>query len=42
MTIIPAGSVFFGLDSLLGPLYLGFGYAEGGRQSLYLYLGKNL
>lgn len=39
--LIPAGSVFFGLDSLLGPLYLGFGYAEGGRHSIYLYLGKN-
>jgi NTE family protein len=39
-SLIPASSAFFGLDSLLGPLYLGFGYAEGGRRSLYLYLGK--
>ncbi|MDM8550119.1 patatin-like phospholipase family protein [Desulfobacterales bacterium HSG2] len=39
-SLIPAGSVFLGVDSFLGPLYLGFGYAEGGRNSVYLYLGK--
>ncbi|MCP4112369.1 MAG: hypothetical protein GY749_43730 [Desulfobacteraceae bacterium] len=39
-SLSPGGSAFLGLDSFLGPLYLGFGYAEGGRNSFYLYLGQ--
>ncbi|MCP4353778.1 MAG: BamA/TamA family outer membrane protein [Desulfobacterales bacterium] len=39
-SLSPGGSVFLGLDSFMGPLYLGFGYAEGGRNSFYLYLGQ--
>ncbi|MBK7543892.1 MAG: patatin-like phospholipase family protein [Candidatus Competibacteraceae bacterium] len=39
-SLIPAGSVFVGVDTLLGPLYLGAGYAEGGNTSLYMQLGK--
>jgi NTE family protein len=35
-----AGSVFVGADTLLGPLYLGYGYAEGGHDALYLILGR--
>lgn len=35
-----AGSVFLGLDTLLGPLFLGYGHAEGGRSSVYFYLGR--
>ena len=34
------GSLFFGLDTPLGPLYLGYGMAEGGRSALFFYLGK--
>jgi NTE family protein len=34
------GSLFLSADSLLGPFYLGVGYAEGGRVSLYLYVGR--
>jgi NTE family protein len=34
------GSVFFSAESLLGPFYLGLGYAEGGRASLYLSVGR--
>jgi NTE family protein len=34
-----SGSVFLGADTFLGPLYLGLGFAEGGRNSLYLLLG---
>ena len=34
-----SGSVFIAADSFLGPGYLGLGYGEGGRWSLYLLLG---
>jgi NTE family protein len=34
------GSVFLGLETPLGPLYLGYGLAEGGRSSAFFYLGK--
>jgi NTE family protein len=36
-----AGSLFIGADSPLGPLYLGWGYAEGGNNSLYLLMGRS-
>ncbi len=35
-----AGSLFLGVDSLLGPLYLGVGLGEEGRRSLFVYLGS--
>ena len=35
-----AGSVFIVFDTLLGPLYIAYGAAEGGRQSAYLFLGQ--
>jgi NTE family protein len=34
------GSVFLGLDTLFGPVYLGAGLAEGGATALYLFLGR--
>jgi NTE family protein len=34
-----SGSVFIAADSFLGPAYLGLGFGEGGRMSLYLLLG---
>jgi NTE family protein len=37
-----AGSVFVGADTLLGPLYLGFGMAEGGDSSAYVSLGMSV
>ena len=39
--IIPAGSAYLGVDTLLGPLYLGAGWADynGGKWAGYLYLG---
>ncbi|HAO31396.1 MAG TPA: hypothetical protein DCQ84_00370, partial [Candidatus Competibacteraceae bacterium] len=39
-SLIPAGSLFLGVDTWLGPFYLGAGYAEGGNASLYMQLGK--
>jgi NTE family protein len=37
---ILAGSVFLGADTPIGPFYTGYGYAEGGNSSLFLFLGK--
>jgi NTE family protein len=34
------GSLFLSAESVVGPFYLGFGHAEGGRSSLYLFLGR--
>ena len=38
--LIVAGSAFVGWETPLGPIYFGYGYAEGGRDSVYLYLGQ--
>jgi NTE family protein len=38
--IIPAGALYVGIDSPLGPLYLGFGYANRENRAVYLYLGR--
>lgn len=37
---IPAGAVYMGIDSPLGPLYLGFGYAGRDNSAVYLFLGR--
>jgi len=37
--LVPAGSVFIGMESLLGPAYLGFGFAEGGEQQVFISFG---
>ncbi len=34
------GSVFLGLDTLLGPVYLGAGLGEEGESAYYLFLGR--
>lgn len=39
-SMITAGSVFVGVDSVLGPVYLAYGNAEGGESSVYLTLGS--
>jgi len=35
-----AASIFIGVDSPIGPIYTGYGHAEGGNDSLYFFLGK--
>ncbi len=37
---LAAGSAFVGLDTILGPVYVGYGHAEQGNDSLYMYLGR--
>ena len=34
-------TTFVGAETLLGPVYVGYGYAEGGHQSLYVFLGRS-
>jgi NTE family protein len=34
------GSLFLGLDTLLGPVYLAAGYDSGGQTAFYLFLGR--
>ena len=38
--LIGAGSLFIGLDTFIGPLYIAYGVAENSHDSFYLYLGK--
>ena len=35
-----AGSVFAGLDTIIGPVYLAGGLAEGGNSAFYLFIGR--
>jgi NTE family protein len=35
-----AGSLFAGADTPIGPLYIGWGLAEGGNNSVFFSLGK--
>jgi len=37
-----AGSVFVGADTFLGPVFLGYGRAQGGHDSFYLTFGSLL
>jgi NTE family protein len=37
---IAAGSLFVGADTPLGPLYIGYGHAEQGRDAAFFYLGR--
>ena len=37
---LAAGSVFVVFDTVIGPLYLAYGAAEGDRRSAYLFLGQ--
>lgn len=39
---IAAGSLFLGIDTFLGPVFLGYGYAQGGHNALYLTFGSLL
>ena len=37
-----AGSLYLGADTMIGPLFLGYGYAEGGTDSFYVYVGATI
>ena len=38
-SLVAGGSLFLGLDSYFGPVYLAAGFAEGGSTNLYLFVG---
>lgn len=35
-----AGSIFLGLDSIIGPMYFAWGHTFGGSSAFYLFLGR--
>ncbi len=37
---LAAGSIFLGVDTVVGPIYFAYGHAEGGEDSLYFFLGR--
>ena len=37
---LEAGSLWLGADTAIGPVYLAYGAAEGGRNSVYVFLGS--
>ncbi len=37
---IASGSLFLGADTPVGPLYAGYGHAEGGYNAVFFYLGR--
>jgi len=39
-TLQAAGSIFAGVDSPVGPIYIAYGHAEGGVNSIYLSIGS--
>ncbi len=38
--LLVGGTVFLGAETLLGPIYLGYGFVEQGYDSAYLMLGR--
>jgi len=39
---IQAGSIFLGLNTIIGPIYIAYGRAEGANEALYFFIGKPL
>ena len=35
-----AGSIYLGADTIVGPMYLSYGHAEGGENAFYIFLGQ--
>lgn len=40
--MIAAGSIFIGVDTFIGPIYIAFGHAEGDRNNFYLFMGQSI
>jgi NTE family protein len=38
--LVGSGSLFIGIDSPLGPIYSGYGIAEGNQKALFFFLGR--
>ena len=35
-----SAAIYVGASTIVGPAYLGYGYSEGGRESVYLVIGQ--
>ena len=40
--VLTSGSLFLGISSKIGPVYLAYGHSEGGRSAYYIYIGSSL
>ncbi len=38
--LVQSGTFFLGVDNKITPVYLGYGYAEGGSAEVYLFIGR--
>ena len=38
--LLKSGALFVGMDTPLGPVYLGYGHARDGNSSAYFFLGR--
>lgn len=38
-SMLLSGSVFLGMDTFIGPIYVGYGLTEGGEQAAFLFVG---
>lgn len=36
----PSGSLFLGVETIFGPIYLGYGMTEGGNENVFLVMGR--
>jgi NTE family protein len=34
------GSIFLGIESIIGPFYLGYGFTENGKRAVHLFMGR--
>jgi NTE family protein len=39
-SMIVNGSLFAGIDTFIGPIYLAAGFAEQGQSNVYLFIGE--
>ncbi len=40
--VLTGGSLFLGVDSKLGPIYVAYGQSQGGHSAMYLYIGSSI
>ena len=40
--LIYTGTLFLGMDTVIGPVYLAYGYADTGNGKLYLFIGRTI
>ena len=38
--LVHSGTLFFGVDNRIAPIYIGYGLAEGGEDEFYVFVGQ--